>query len=579
MTLWSTAVSAEGGRLERLVMPGELIQGHAKFEDQCEKCHDTSGKRSQSRLCRDCHEKVDADIAAGKGYHGRNETAGTGECRNCHTDHEGRGADIVLLDTGTFRHEQTDFALKGAHRQVQCAACHPPKRKYREAPHECVGCHRADDPHKGKLGEKCAKCHGEEDWRAQAEEKFDHAATRFPLRGRHASAGCESCHPGQRYKNIARDCNGCHRVNDVHGGRFGSDCSECHGESRWKVSKFDHDRDTKYPLKGRHRTVTCDACHPGNLKEKVQTDCIDCHRKDDVHKGRNGAQCADCHSVNGWGKVQFDHNADTRFPLRGRHAAVACEGCHRPGARPEDAPTDCVGCHRKDDVHKGGLGAECESCHSDRGWKALSFDHDKDTKFPLRGAHAKSKCESCHAGGDFTRRLGTGCNDCHRKDDVHKGQQGTQCERCHNEETWRGQVRFDHDLSDFPLIGIHAVTPCEQCHAGQTFKDTPKSCIECHDSKDVHKGALGRDCGSCHNPNDWRLWRFDHDKETKFVLDGAHAGVSCAACHNAPLAEHRKLPRDCIGCHRDDDVHDGSFGPQCDRCHGTTSWREVEVIR
>jgi hypothetical protein len=579
MMLFVRSVDAEGGRLERLVMPGPVIQGHAKYEDKCEKCHDTAGKKTQTAQCRECHTKVSADIAKGTGFHGRANGVRGVECRRCHTDHQGRKASIVNLDAGTFRHDQTDFALKNAHQQVRCDGCHAAGRKHRDAPHTCVGCHRSDDPHKGKLGEKCQTCHNDRNWRAEAQKQFDHGKTRFPLKGGHEKASCESCHPGQRFKGVPRDCSSCHRVNDVHGGRFGKDCQDCHAEDKWKKPKFDHDSDTKYPLKGRHRTVTCDACHPGSLKEKVATDCIACHRDDDTHKGRNGTKCGDCHNFNGWGKVQFDHNADTRFPLRGRHAAVNCEGCHRPGTRPEAAPTDCYSCHRTDDVHKGSFGQKCESCHNERGWKTLTFDHNKDTKFPLRGGHVDVKCEACHTGGDFERKLGMACNDCHQKDDVHKGQQGKACEKCHNDETWSGKVRFDHDLTKFPLIGLHAVTACEQCHVGQMFKDTPRDCIKCHENKDVHKRSLGARCESCHNPNDWKLWRFDHNKQTKFELDGAHAGVSCSACHREPLEGAAKLPMDCFSCHRNDDVHEGSFGPQCGNCHSTKSFRDVEVIR
>ena len=49
-------------RIERLVMPGDLIQGHKKFEDECEKCHLNFTKTAQTELCRDCHEEVDLDV-------------------------------------------------------------------------------------------------------------------------------------------------------------------------------------------------------------------------------------------------------------------------------------------------------------------------------------------------------------------------------------------------------------------------------------------------------------------------------------------------------------------------------------
>jgi hypothetical protein len=508
--MWANAAWAEIGRVEQLVTPGRLIEGHAKYETQCEKCHDVLSKETQTKLCRECHDKVDTDIYLGRGYHGRIKGIQQMECKRCHTDHKGREADILLLNEGTFRHDNTDYTLKGAHAKVKCASCHKPQKKHRDAPQACVDCHKDDDPHRGELGRKCADCHNEKTWKK--ETTFDHDKTDYPLRGKHRDVACASCHPAERYKDIPSDCNACHRVNDVHARRYGEKCKDCHQDSGWKDVKFDHDRDTKYKLEGRHRNVACDDCHTGHLyRDKLKVTCIACHKEDDEHRGRFGARCEDCHNIQSWGKIHFDHDRDTQFPLRGRHAKVACN--------------------------------------------------------------------DCHPGGDLKKNLGMDCLDCHRKDDVHKGQEGKQCERCHNEETWKGKVRFDHDLTGFPLIGLHAPTPCEECHLTAAYKDTPRECVRCHEAEDVHKATLGRDCALCHNPNHWRLWAFDHDKRTKFALDGAHAEVSCKACHKIPLDEKPKLPLDCYGCHRADDVHHGDFGRNCERCHDTDEFSGVEVIR
>lgn len=35
------------------------------------------------------------------------------------------------------------------------------------------------------------------------------------------------------------------------------------------------------------------------------------------------------------------------------------------------------------------------------------------------------------------------------------------------------------------------------------------------------------------------------------------------------------LSRDCVSCHRIDDVHDGQFGRDCGRCHGSESFKHV----
>ena len=53
----------EAASLESLLMPGAVIAGHAKIEHDCSLCHDRADRGAQPKLCRDCHEDVDRDIA------------------------------------------------------------------------------------------------------------------------------------------------------------------------------------------------------------------------------------------------------------------------------------------------------------------------------------------------------------------------------------------------------------------------------------------------------------------------------------------------------------------------------------
>jgi hypothetical protein len=94
-------------------------------------------------------------------------------------------------------------------------------------------------------------------------------------------------------------------------------------------------------------------------------------------------------------------------------------GCHEDLRRPPISPTlvrgasrgdpldlthetTCTACHA--DPHGGqfAIGAErarCESCHSvERFRPADRFDHDRDTRFSLKGAHATVTCLACHTG-------------------------------------------------------------------------------------------------------------------------------------------------------------------------------------
>jgi hypothetical protein len=90
-------------------------------------------------------------------------------------------------------------------------------------------------------------------------------------------------------------------------------------------------------------------------------------------------------------------------------------------------------------VHKRRLGTLCADCHNARDWRIWDFDHDQRTRFRLTGAHRRLECLSCHrapATGKVVVRDST-CRSCHERDDIHHGQFGAQCDRCHVDTNWR----------------------------------------------------------------------------------------------------------------------------------------------
>ena len=553
---------------ESALSPGELSSAHAKLEGECQKCHVRFDRNAQDRVCMDCHKDVAQDLRSKAGFHGRLQPQA---CRSCHTEHKGRNARIVVLDRATFDHAKTDFALRDAHVKAACTACHLPGKGYRITAHECAACHRKDDVHKGSLGPRCNDCHTEVNWK---EARFDHSKTRFPLTGKHETTKCADCHKDTNYRETPQACVACHRRDDKHKSRFGEKCDACHATRDWKTTHFNHDADTRYALLGKHRLVKCEACHTAGdaYVEKAPTACVDCHRSSDKHKGSLGTDCARCHSERDWKEpAKFDH-ARTDFPLTGKHATVACKACHQ-STMFKEAPNTCVGCHRKDDPHKGGLGDKCSDCHNDRDWKRAAFDHSK-TGFALLGKHQQAACKACHLTANY-KEAPRDCYGCHRRDDKHEGQQGRACAGCHDEHAWKPAPKFDHGLAPFPLLGLHARVACKECHKTPRFKDAKTDCYACHAKDDEHGKTLGLACEQCHNPRTWKAWDFEHDKRTRFVLDGKHLGLACKACHTRPAEGRVETSAQCYACHAKNDVHEGSYGRQCQQCHVTSSFGNI----
>lgn len=480
-----------------LLMPGEVVSAHAEFESDCDLCHAPLEGTQQSELCVECHTAVGTDIANSRGFHGRLEADEQSACATCHTDHEGRDFNIALLNNSTFDHSLTDFVLYGAHASASCDSCHDAGAAFRDAPLQCVACHRSDDIHRGDLGDNCSSCHTSGDW---ARTMFDHGDTDFPLDGGHAGIECQSCHRSTVFSSVGRTCQSCHQADDVHRGQNGTECGSCHSNERWTPATFDHLAVSNFGLVGGHNGLTCQACHRADDHKDLQAStCQSCHGDDDVHQGRFGNSCNDCHSVNSWSARSFDHAGETGFPLPPGHGTLACAACHK-NALNDPLPRDCGTCHQDSDPHRGQLGTECENCHVATEWSGkLWFDHDI-TSFPLIGEHANVACGDCHESAAF-RDAEPLCTSCHLDDDPHLGGLGTQCENCHNPASWHAWL-FDHDNDTrFPLTGAHVSITCNACHlAGGDQPDGPaQQCVSCHRRDDRHNGRFGDQCDTCHS--------------------------------------------------------------------------------
>ena len=470
----------------------------------------------------------------------------------------------------------------------------------------CASCH--EDKHKGRLGTDCLQCHNFNDWKTVDVKKFDHSKTRYPLTGLHSDVSCQKCHtPGPdnqpRYTGIPfGKCSDCHT--DPHHGSFMQGCQTCHNTSGWKrvyaaaVSQnFDHSR-TKYPLQGKHTNVECAQCHAGGdfKKPLAFAKCMDCHK--DAHMGQfakraDGGECASCHSVEGFKPATFGlkEHAATAYPLQAKHAEVKCEQCHIPKGREtlfKISFQRCTDCHS--DKHDAQFAAApyfngCEKCHTLEGYRPSTFTlaRHKESQFPLTGGHLATPCGDCHKQSAELKPVPTAvyrwtnlsCTSCH--EDPHQGQfrermlkvanRRSGCEACHSTNSWRELAGFDHSQTDFPLLGAHKATACIDCHKPPNletrllhvnFKSAPNKCEDCHEDphgKQFAKAGITT-CIDCHNSAKWKPALFDHDKLTRFPLQGVHRNVRCEACHKEVrmvdtknILFYKPTPTECAACH------------------------------
>lgn len=553
------------------VSPGPLAAPHASLEGslQCLKCHGPGGSwKGMDDKCLACHTEIGWMKTANRGFHSRLPRAKN--CATCHPDHGGREFQLVQWDEGSaekFDHRRTGYLLEGKHATLQCRDCHKPafqkspaapliRRKDRAKSWlglqtACADCHT--DPHRGQLGNACTKCHGQTAWKPAP--GFDHAKSAYPLTGAHEKVECAKCHASAA---VAKGV-------DAQGKPI----------AQWK------------PL-------------PHN-------DCVSCHK--DPHAGRFPGACSKCHVTSDFhtiGKQNFNHEL-TRYPLRGKHASVACEKCHDAGAGgPKPKFALCTDCHK--DAHAGtatlaGKAVDCAACHDVKGFENSIYTaaQHQQSAYPLEGRHAAAECAKCHvqkpAGAATVAALGTArvvmrpvhgaCVDCHA--DPHAGRfrptgarpQKNDCRACHDLGKFRPSNYDDvmHAGCVFRLEGAHQAVPCQSCHdelkapasRATLIADAPnmrplrfdnprRACVDCHKSPHGEQFAHRKDkgaCDGCHGAEAFApAGKFDHNKDSAFKLEGAHLKTECASCHPSnpgpdgkPVTIYRPTPTKCEACH------------------------------
>ncbi len=527
----------------------ELTKGHANLK--CSQCHMQSGVFTRLAVtCVSCHQN-DYDKTT-KPSHAV-ATMNT-DCASCHS--------TDTWTTSTFNHAET-FQLLGAHKQLECTACHTAGQLQAEVVafgkgDSCAACHTdtydrtENPPHKvSRINTDCAKCHSVDNWTTTT---FEHPKT-LPLIGAHKPLKCADCHnDGTKQTQVAifeqsQSCQACHESRHDHNfvthaliaqRNVPDACIVCHaaGDATWSKSI---DRVTPvlhagsgFMLDPPHDKQKCTDCHKGIGDEaaKVVTSaswlalfpgrspdsCEKCHA--DPHNGQfeksaTGSACISCHDHAAFVPNTFDssHHAKCAFPLEGSHKAVACVSCHKVEHEVRTftgTPQDCASCHK--DVHDG------------------KFDAPELPAI----TEGKSGCARCHDSNDFQRV--TWNAESHR--------------------LWTGEN----------LTGKHAFATCNDCHRRETaranqpiaFKPAPKACADCH--ADVHAGQFRVEgtthCATCHESTEmFKTVTFDHQKNSRFALDAEHAKLACASCHRPvdvggkSVVRYKPLGTQCADCH------------------------------
>lgn len=240
------------------------------------------------------------------------------------------------------------------------------------------------------------------------------------------------------------------------------------------------------------------------------------------------------------------------------------------------------------DMPHGEISIECEQCHIPSDWSVdlqrITFKHET-SGFPLSGAHKLLMCRKCHESLIFSR-VSSSCSDCHI--DIHEGKLGPRCDLCHNATNWenRQQMWEQHNLTSFPLVGIHALVDCDACHYTPdkyNIARLPIHCQGCHqenyqstENPNHHLALFSTNCEECHpiQAINWQNTLYQHT--TAFTLDGAHKTAACNSCHKNRYAG---TSAECYACHHGDyhqttDPDHEIFGfiTTCEICHNTAQW-------
>ena len=389
----------------------------------------------------------------------------------------------------------------------------------------------------------------------------------FALTGGHGEVDCASCHTGGEYASTPTECGACHQLeaSPVYPGVM--------------PAMFYPDMvyaDPQYP---EHFEGDCADCHGIESWEPIAFDhqgvyeCESCHEAELPAEHYPG-ECTSCHEdVEEWGEAAFDHTDVKECVSCHQQEAPAmeyagiCANCHDPrlplGAKMVDnqliADRNCPW-FEWPAVHYEG---ECLDCHGTEEWNEIDFEHEKTGLTDCTSCHSDrlpaphypGECTDCHSTDewavDFEHTEETGdCVSCHQPEAPVRHYEG-ECSNCHNTEEW-AEASFNHA----------GFWNCESCHSVEAPEGHhPGQCSDCHTSEAWMPANYAHlavtDCTECHEPpaRHFQGQCLDCHNIESWDATFNHSFPNCKSCHGAP-AQH----------------YDG----QCGDCHNPGWWGNVD---
>ncbi len=247
------------------------------------------------------------------------------------------------------------------------------------------------------------------------------------------------------------ECVACHAAKDIHQGRLGTSCAECHSPAT---------------LDGRHHRPRPDAlcsrrtARRGGVRVLPRRSALDGDRPDLPQLPRRGRSARRAvprrlRRLPRGDRLEGRHLRpcpDAASPWTVAHAKPACAACHADG-RYVGTPTSCVGCHAGDDQHRGAFGTDCASCHTtdDLGGRDV---RPRQVVVPADRRPPQRDLPEVPCRRGRTRERRRPAPPVTPKPASHGSAFGSSCASCHTTKAWL-PASFDHARSSFPLTGAH----------------------------------------------------------------------------------------------------------------------------